>query len=42
MNKAVVWDQVSFGYEERTVLRPSSFSVNSGAMVGIMGPNGLF
>lgn len=40
MNRAVSWDRVSFGYEERTVLRPSSFHVNVGAMVGIMGPNG--
>lgn len=40
MNKAVAWENISFGYEDLTVLHPSSFTVEQGSMVGIMGPNG--
>jgi zinc transport system ATP-binding protein len=40
MKKAVVWNDISFAYENRLVLTPSSFSVEEGTMVGIMGPNG--
>lgn len=34
------WKNVAFAYEEQEVLRPSSFSVEPGKLVGIMGPNG--
>ena len=40
MTKAVIWNDVSFGFEDRLVLHPSSFSVEAGSIVGIMGPNG--
>jgi zinc transport system ATP-binding protein len=40
MNPAIVWTDVAFSYDGEPVLRPSSFSIHRGAIVGIMGPNG--
>lgn len=40
MNKAIYWNEVAFAYEGREILRPSTFSVSAGQLVGVMGPNG--
>jgi zinc transport system ATP-binding protein len=36
----IEWKDVLFSYDGREVLHPSSFSINQGTLVGIMGPNG--
>jgi zinc transport system ATP-binding protein len=40
MNPAITWTDVAFSYDGQPVLRPSSFSIPTGTIVGIMGPNG--
>ncbi len=40
MKPAITWTDVAFSYDGYLVLRPSSFTIPSGAIVGIMGPNG--
>lgn len=36
----IEWNDVDFSFDQEPVLRESSFSVQSGTWVGIMGPNG--
>ena len=38
--KAIEWSRVAFQYTDEEVLAPSSFTVDVGSWVGIIGPNG--
>ncbi|MDE3045422.1 MAG: ATP-binding cassette domain-containing protein [Verrucomicrobiota bacterium] len=37
---AIEWDHVVFGFDKEPILQESSFSIEQGTYVGIMGPNG--
>lgn len=37
---AIEWKQVSFQYNHEEVLAPSTFSIEEGSWIGIIGPNG--